>query len=37
MDTRLLKFGGIMFVINLSVVPIELESSLEDRSYLSVV
>ena len=32
--TRLLEFGGIRLVINQSVVPVELESSPEDRSYL---
>ena len=34
MDTRLLEFGGISLVINQSVVPVELESSPEDRSCL---
>ena len=32
--TRLLEFGGIRLVINQSVVPVELESSPEDRSCL---
>ena len=36
MGTRLLEFGGIRLVINQSVVPVEVESSLEDRSCLSV-
>ena len=31
------RFGGIRLVINQSVVPVELESSPEDRSCLSVV
>ena len=34
MGTRLLEFGGIRLVINQLVVPVELESSLEDRSCL---
>ena len=34
MGTRLLEFGGIRLVINQSVVPVELESSPEDRSCL---
>ena len=34
MDTRLLEFGGIRLVINQSVVPLDLESSPKDRSYL---
>ena len=37
MDTRLLEFGGIRLVINQSVVPVDLESSPEDRSRLSAV
>ena len=37
MGTRLLEFGGIRLVINQSVVPEELESSLEDRSCLSAI
>ena len=37
MGTRLLEFGGIRLVINQSVVPVELESTPEDRSCLSVV
>ena len=37
MGTRLLEFGGVRFVINQSVVPIELESSPEDQSCLSAV
>ena len=37
MDTRLLEFERIMLVINQSVVPVELESSPEDRSCLSAV
>ena len=37
MGTRLLEFGEIRLVINQSVVPVELESSPEDRSYLSAV
>ena len=35
--TRLVQFGGIRLVINQSVVPVDLESSPEDRSCLSVV
>ena len=34
MGTRLLEFGGIRFVINQSVVPVDLESSHEERSCL---
>ena len=34
MGTRLLEFGEIMLVINQLVVPVELESSPEDRSCL---
>ena len=37
MGTRLLEFGGIRLVINQSVVPVDLESSPEDRSCLSAV
>ena len=37
MSARLLEFGGIRLVINQSVVPVELESSPKDRSYLSAV
>ena len=37
MGTRLLELGGIRLVINQSVVPVELESSPEDRSCLSAV
>ena len=37
MGTRLLEFGGIRLVMNQSVVPVELESSSEDRSCLSAV
>ena len=37
MGTRLLQFGGIRLVINQSVVPMEVESSPEDQSYLSAV
>jgi len=37
MGTRLLEFGVIRLVINQSVVPVELESSPKDRSYLSAV
>ena len=33
MGTRLLEFGGIRLVINQSVVPMDLESSPEDRSW----
>ena len=32
MGTRLLEFGGIRLVINHSVVPVDLESSPENRS-----
>ena len=34
MGTKLLEFGGIRLVINQSVVPVDLESSPEDRSCL---
>ena len=34
MGARLLEFGGIRLVINQSVVPMELESSPEERSCL---
>ena len=34
MGTRLLEFGEIRLMINQSVVPVELESLLEDRSCL---
>ena len=37
MGTRLLEFGGIRLVINQSVVPVDLESSPEDRSCLYAV
>ena len=37
MGTKLLEFGGIRLVINQSVVPMDLESSPEDRSCLSAV
>ena len=37
MGTRVLEFGGIRLVINQSVVPVDLESSPEDQSCLSVV
>ena len=37
MGTRLLEFGGIRLVIKQSVVPVDLESSPEDRSCLSAV
>ena len=37
MGTRLLEFGGIRLVVNQLVVSVELESSPEDRSYLSIV
>ena len=37
MGTRLLVFGEIRLVINQSVIPMELESSLEDRSCLSAI
>ena len=37
MSTRLLEFGEIRLVINQSVVPVELESSPEDWSYLFIV
>ena len=37
MGTRLLEFEEVRLVINQSVVPVELESLPEDRSYLSVV
>ena len=37
MGTRLLEFGRIGLVINQSVVPVDLESSPEDRSCLSAV
>ena len=37
MGTRLLEFGGIRLVVNQSVVPVDLESSLEDQSYLPAV
>ena len=37
MGTRLLEFRGIRLVINQSVVPMDLESSPEDRSCLSAV
>ena len=30
-------FGGVRLVVNQSVVPVDLESSLEDRSQLSAV
>ena len=33
----MLEFGGIRLVINESVVPVDLESSPEDRSCLSTV
>ena len=36
MGTRLLEFGEIRLVVNQSVVPVDLESSPEDRSCLSV-
>jgi len=35
MGTRLLEFGGIRLVNNQPIVPVELESSPEDWSYLS--
>ena len=34
MGTRLLEFGGIRLVVNQSVVPMDLEYSPEDQSYL---
>ena len=37
MGTQLLEFGGIRLVVNQSVVPVDLEYSLEDRSCLSAV
>ena len=37
MGTRLLEFGGVRLVINQSVVSVELESSLKDRSCPSAV
>ena len=37
MGTRLLEFEEVRLVINQSVVPVELESSPEDRSCISVV
>ena len=37
MGTRLLEFGEIRLVINQSVVPMNLESSPEDRSCLSAI
>ena len=37
MGTRMLEFEGIRLVINQSVVPVELESSPEDQSYLSAI
>ena len=37
MGTRSLEFGGIRLVVNQSVVPVNLESSPEDRSCLSAV
>ena len=37
MGTRLLEFGGIRLVINQSVVPMEVESSPEDRSCLLIL
>ena len=37
MGIRLLEFGGIRLVINQTVVPMEVESSPEDRSCISAV
>ena len=37
MGTRRLEFGGISLVVNQLIVPVELESSFEDRNCVSAV
>ena len=37
MGTSLLEFEGIRLVVNQPVVPVEVESSPEERSYLFAV